>query len=147
MMPRSLARVLPPELQIVLADIGSAGGIHRRWQSLRGNVTAVLFDPLDESVGATRDIYVPFAVAKASGTAKLYVTKRVSMTSTLLPNHAFLERIWDKPEHTTIVSQLEVPTKGLDEIASGLKPKLDSELRLAKKSNLNSPILDVTFEQ
>jgi FkbM family methyltransferase len=125
MLPHSLVKVLGPQFQIVLADIGSAGGIHKRWKSLRGNVTAVLFDPLDESVESARDIYVPFAVAKGSGTATLHVTKRVTMTSTLLPNRDFLARIWDKPDHTTIVKALEVPTKSLDDIAAGLPRPID----------------------
>lgn len=125
MMPKSVAGTLDPAFQIVLADVGSAGGIHKRWRALRRNVTAVLFDPLDESTENTRDIYVPFAVAKGSGTARLHVTKRVSMTSTLLPNRELLARIWDKPDHTAIVKELEVPTRSLDDIAAGLPHPVD----------------------
>ena len=112
----TLARGLPADFQIVLADIGSAGGLHKRWAPVRDQVTAILFDPLDESTGSSRDRYFPFAVAAGDGTATLNVTKRVSMTSTLRPNSTLLARFWDKPDHTEIVSTLEVPTRSLDRL-------------------------------
>lgn len=105
---------LPADFQIVLADVGSAGGLHKRWAPVRDHVTAILFDPLDESTGSGRDRYFPFALASGEGKGTLNVTKRVSMTSMLKPNAALLSRFWDKPEHTTIVSTLEVPTRPLD---------------------------------
>jgi FkbM family methyltransferase len=111
-----LAARLPPSFQIMLADIGSAGGLHRRWTPIRANVSAILFDPLDQSVGSERDRYFPVAVAEGPGLAQIHVTKRVSMTSALLPNKPLLARFWDKPCHTEIVSTLEVPTDSLDRV-------------------------------
>ncbi len=112
----ALASGIPESLQIVLADIGSAGGLHRRWSALRDHVTAVLFDPLDQSTGSGRDRYFPVAVAGSKGRATLHVTQRVSMTSTLAPNTALLGRFWDKPAHTTVVATREVPTDTLDAV-------------------------------
>jgi len=100
----------------MLADIGSAGGLHRRWTPIRANVSAVLFDPLDQSVGSERDRYFPVALAEGPRQATIHVTKRVSMTSALLPNAPLLARFWDKPDHTEIVSTLEVPTDSLDRV-------------------------------
>jgi FkbM family methyltransferase len=111
-----IAARLPASLQIVLADIGSAGGLHRRWTPIRANVSAVLFDPLDQSVGSERDRYFPVAVAEGPGQTRIHVTKRVSMTSSLLPNKPLLARFWDKPDHTEIVSTLDVPTDSLDRV-------------------------------
>jgi FkbM family methyltransferase len=110
----TLVGALPEDFQIVLADVGSAGGLHKRWAPVRDHVTANLFDPLDESTGSGRDRYFPFALASGEGKGTLNVTKRVSMTSMLKPNAPLLARFWDKPEHTAIVSTLEVPTKPID---------------------------------
>lgn len=119
-----VAGTVPKSLQIVLADIGSAGGLHRRWAALRDHVTGVLFDPLDATTGSGRDRYFPVAVARSKGWQRLHVTKRVSMTSMLLPNSALLARFWDKPEHTTIVATQDVPTDSLDAImqSNGIAP-------------------------
>jgi FkbM family methyltransferase len=112
----ALASSIPDSLQIVLADIGSAGGLHRRWDALRNHVTAILFDPLDASTGSERDRYFPVAIAGSKGQARLHVTKRISMASTLPPNTALLRRFWDKPGHTTVIETLEVPTDTLDNV-------------------------------
>ena len=122
----ALASSIPESLQIVLADIGSAGGLHRRWSPLRRNVTAILFDPLDASTGSDRDRYFPVAIARTKGRATLHVTKRVSMASTLLPNTAMLRRFWDKPEHTTVVRTVEVPTDSLDSVMQANGIALDA---------------------
>jgi FkbM family methyltransferase len=122
----ALVRSIPDSLQIVLADIGSAGGLHRRWNALRNHVTAVLFDPLDQSTGSERDRYFPVAVARTRGRARLHVTQRVSMTSTLLPNVELLRRFWDKPGHTNIVRTIEVPTDSLDNLMQSNGIALDA---------------------
>lgn len=121
---KALAGHLPNDFDFVIADVGSAGGLHKRWNPIRDNVTAILFDPLDQSTGSRRDRYFPVAVAKGPGNATLRVTKRVSMTSTLFPNGPLLSRFWDKPDHTTIVSTLEVPTDSLDNVMeqNGIAP-------------------------
>ncbi len=120
----ALVRSIPENLQIVLADIGSAGGLHRRWNPFRDHVTALLFDPLEASTGGVRDRHFPVAIARSRGQARLHVTQRVSMTSTLLPNAALLGRFWDKPEHAAVVSTREVPTDSLDSVmqANGIAP-------------------------
>lgn len=120
-----IAARLPASFQILLADIGSAGGLHRRWDPIRANVSAILFDPLDQSVGADRDRYFPVAVAEGPGRATIRVTKRVSMTSSLLPNAPLLSRFWDKPDHTEIVSSFEVPTDSLDRVMEANAIALD----------------------
>lgn len=122
----TLVSSIPESVQIVLADIGSAGGLHRRWNALRNHVTAVLFDPLDQSTGSERDRYFPVAVARSRGRARLHVTQRVSMTSTLLPNAELLRRFWDKPGHTTIVRTIEVPTDSLDNLMQSNGIALDA---------------------
>ena len=122
----ALVKSIPEDLQIVLADIGSAGGLHRRWSVFRDHVTAILFDPLDASTGSSRDRHFPVALARSSGSARLYVTERVSMTSMLQPSAALLERFWDKPGHTTVVRTLDVPTDSLDHVMQANGIALDA---------------------
>ena len=90
----------------------------------RNHVTAILFDPLDASTGSERDRHFPVALARSKGQARLHVTQRVSMASTLLPNAALLARFWDKPGHTAVVATREVPTDSLDSVmqANGIAP-------------------------
>lgn len=121
----SLARSLPPEFQIILADIGSAGGLHKRWAPLRAHVSAVLFDPLDQSTGSGRDRYFPVALARGEGRAALHVTRRVSMTSALPPNAPLLARFWDKPQHTEIEKTIDVATDSLDHVVAANGIDLD----------------------
>ncbi|NWG70166.1 MAG: FkbM family methyltransferase [Parvularculaceae bacterium] len=122
----ALAARLPSSLEIVLADVGSAGGLHRRWAPVRRHVRAVLFDPLDQSAGAGRDLYIPVALAGARGRAAIHVTKRASMTSALLPNTELLKRFWDKEAHTEIERSFEAPTDTLDKVVAENGLKLDA---------------------
>lgn len=112
----SLVRKLPDSFSIVLADIGSAGGLHKRWASVRSHVRGVLFDPLDGERQSGRDRHFPVALARCEGRATLNVTRRVSMTSTLLPNQGLISRFWDKPQHTEIVARRDIPTESFDRI-------------------------------
>ena len=112
----SVARALPAEFRVTLADVGSAGGIHRRWKPVRDHVATVLFDPLDPQPDTDRDRYFPFALAARAGSATLNVTKRVSMTSMLQPNALLLSRFWDKPDHTTVTRTIKVNTDTLDHL-------------------------------
>ncbi|MEQ1931907.1 MAG: FkbM family methyltransferase [Parvularculaceae bacterium] len=114
----ALAAKLPPSFELTLADIGSAGGVHKRWRPIRSHVAAVLFDPLDQTAASGRDRYFPVAVAGSKGRATIHVTNRASMTSALLPNAELLKRFWDKSEHTEIVKSFEAATDALDNIVA-----------------------------
>lgn len=122
----ALAQGLPPSFEITLADIGSAGGLHKRWRPVRNHVRAILFDPLDKSVAHGRDRYFPVAVAGARGRTTIHVTQRVSMTSALLPNTETLRRFWDKEAHTGIETSFEVATDTLDNIVVDNGVRLDA---------------------
>jgi FkbM family methyltransferase len=115
----SLLRCLPPNLQIVLADVGSAGGLHRRWRPFRRHVAALLFEPREggEMRQSGRDIVYPFALGEAEGGTTLNVTSLANMSSVLLPNHARLERFYKKGAHSRIERTLDMPVQSLDAIA------------------------------
>lgn len=122
----ALARAIPPELQIMLADVGSAGGLHPRWGAIADHVSTVMFDPLDESVATSRDRYFPFALGAGSGEAVLNVTRRVSMTSLLEPARDLVARFWDKPEHMAVVERIPVQTRALDDLMQESGLQLDA---------------------
>lgn len=121
----ALARKLPADLQIVLADVGSAGGIHKRWEPVRRHVKTALFDPFDPQTDTAQDRYFPYALARGAGNATLHVTRRETMTSMLKPNSEFLSRFWDKPDHTQIKSSLAVQTDSLDHLMAESGMSLD----------------------
>lgn len=118
----AIARALPEDFRIVLADIGSAGGLHRRWAPVRSHVLALLFDPLEPAESDEGTRYFRTALARAKGEVEIHVTRRASMTSMLRPNAPLLARFWDKPQHTEIVQGFSAPADSLDAVlgAAGL---------------------------
>jgi FkbM family methyltransferase len=112
----ALVDALPKSFRIVLADVGSAGGLHKRWRRVRAHVSCVLFDPLEKSPDTELDRYFPVALAKRPGRAVLHILRRPSMTSTLRPNRALLARFWDKLEHTVVEKTVEIETDSLDAV-------------------------------
>lgn len=125
-MDKALLHSLPVDFQILLADVGSAGGLHKRWAPLRDHVSAILFDPLEETKGSDRDRYFPFALAGAAGRATLNVTRRATMTSTLLPDAELFARFWHKARHTEIVATRDIAVETLDHLIEQAGITLDA---------------------
>lgn len=115
----TLVRIVPPDLQIVLADIGSAGGLHPRWNALRPLVRGMLFEPRDggEPTVVGRDLVFPIALGPVAGRSTLNITALANMSSTLTPNAALLETFAKKPAHAAIVGEIELPVDTLDAVA------------------------------
>ncbi len=114
-----MLRLLPPGFQIVLADVGSAGGLKSRWREARSVVSALLFDPRDDGAPAKkgRDTYFPVGLGKTAGRATLNITELGNMSSMLPPNVELLKTFRKKGAHTKIVSTWEMPIDTLDNIA------------------------------
>ncbi len=117
----SVARFLelwPDDLELVLADVGSAGGLKDRWRPARPVVSALLFEPRDggEPRRVGRDMLYPVALGPEAGRATLNVTALSNMSSTLRPNRALLEAYRKKGEHTRITGTLEMPVDTLDAV-------------------------------
>jgi FkbM family methyltransferase len=115
-----LSRLCPPGFEIVLADVGSAGGLKDRWLPARAVVSALLFEPRDEGEAKQqgRDTLYPVALGPAAGRATLNLTALPNMSSTLSPNRPLLETFRKKGEHTKIVSTLDMPVDTLDALAA-----------------------------
>lgn len=107
---------LPDDFRLVVADVGSIGGLHQRWKKLRCHIVTLGFDPLDERKSSEGQRIAPVLIGAGKGRATLHITRRGSMSSTLEPDRAFYAPFWDKPDHIEIVDRLEAATASLDEI-------------------------------
>lgn len=114
---KPLFKSLPADFELIVADVGSIGGLHARWRPLQRHLVTLNFDPLDSERGDERSRFFPVLIGAADGTAVLNITRRGSMSSTLVPNGAFYDPFWDKPEHVEIVETLSAPVTTLDSIA------------------------------
>ena len=126
----SLARFLDrlsPDFDIVVADVGSAGGLAKRWAPAAGVVAPLLFDPREGGTERRegRARIFPVALAAAPGTAKLNLTALGNMSSMLAPNSALLARFLKKPAHTRLVGEVEMPADSLDNVARSAAVAVD----------------------
>jgi FkbM family methyltransferase len=156
----SLARFLSrlPPLDIVVADVGSIGGLAPRWRPAAGVVSPLLFDPREGGAERRdgRARIFPVALAAGPGTAKLHLTALGNMSSTLLPNAALLARFLKKPAHTRLVGEFEMPADSLDNVAAAAGVAVDvlkvdtqgSELEILKgaEASLRSSIFFAEIE-
>ena len=113
---RPLVSALPSDLRLVVADIGSIGGLHKRWADLADRLVTINFDPLDPRESTEFARYYPYLIGDRDGTATLKVTRRETMSSTLQPDRNFFAPFWDKPSHTEVVKEIEAPMTRLDDL-------------------------------
>lgn len=108
---------------LVVADVGSLGGLHRRWRPFRPVVAGALFDPREEQeagTGPTRgcDYICRTALGEADGVARLFITRRLTMTSMLQPDPALMSRFLTKKDHTEIVSEQALAVRPFDAVTA-----------------------------
>lgn len=111
---RPICSALPAELSILVADIGSVGGLHKRWRDIADCLVTINFDPLDPREGTSNARFFPFLIGDRETTATLKVTRRATMSSTLRPNRSFFAPFWEKPAHVEVVEEIEAPMTRLD---------------------------------
>lgn len=140
-----LIAAAPPGFALTVADVGSLGGLHPRWRPFRSVVAGALFDPrepeaADSAPGPGRDFICRTALGERDEEATLHITRRHTMTSTLLPNAALMANFISKKEHTEIVAHEPLRLRALDDVAAevGISPdvlKIDiqgGELRVLR---------------
>jgi FkbM family methyltransferase len=115
---RPLFAALPDDFRLMVADVGSIGGLHSRWRRLAGRLVTINFDPLDPRESSESARCYPYLIGDREGTAMLHVTRRPSMSSTLMPDSKFFAPFWDKPGHTEVVKTIEAPMTRLDTLMS-----------------------------
>ncbi len=152
---RHLIAALPPNFFLTLVDVGSAGGLHRRWQNLRPLLSAILFDPRETAanglIGRGQVRVYPVALGPEAGEADLHVTALANMSSFLRPDPDAFARYRKKGADARVVGTETVPVETLDALANadGFKPhviKVDtqgSELMVlaGAESSLQSTVL------
>lgn len=111
---RPLVSALPADFRLIVADIGSIGGLHRRWAGIADRLLTINFDPLDPRESTESSRFYPYLVGDKDGTAILHITRRTTMSSTLLPAGRFFAPFWDKPSHVEVVEEIEAPMTRLD---------------------------------
>lgn len=109
---------LPADFELLVADVGSIGGLHPRWTCLGRHLATVSFDPLDQRPGTGRDRVFPVLLGGIDGQARLNITRRGSMSSTLEPDQAFFEPFWNKSDDIGIVDSLTAKSTSLDSLAA-----------------------------
>ena len=123
---RPLVSALPADFRLVVADIGSIGGLHRRWADLADRLMTINFDPLDPRESSETARYYPFLIGDRDGTATLKITRRETMSSTLQPDRNFFAPFWDKPSHTEVVREIGAPMTRLDDLFAAEKLNPDA---------------------
>ena len=119
---------LPADFRIALADVGSAGGLHRRWASARPIVSGLLFEPREggEIRRVGQDTVYPIGLGPAEGRATLHVTAMANMSSTLEPNADELRKYLKKPTHAQVEGSLEMDVVPLDALAEREGLRIDA---------------------
>lgn len=108
---------------LVVADVGSLGGLHARWRPFRPVVAGALFDPREALVAGDRpvrgrDFICRTALGAGEDAARLFITRRPTMTSTLRPDPALMSRFLDKEAHTEIIGEQALRLRSLDAVTA-----------------------------
>jgi hypothetical protein len=95
---QALLAVLPSDLRMVVADVGSAGGLHERWRPYRPVLSVLMFEPREDGAVRTSgpDKIFPMGLGKVQGIAQLNVLALPNMSSVLEPNTALLSTFHKK---------------------------------------------------
>ena len=124
----SFIAALPPDLRLTVADVGSAGGLQKRWNPVRPLIEGMLFEPREG--GSVRragpDTIYPVALGAAPGTVTLNITALANMSSTLTPNADLLSTFRKKGEDVAIVDRQEMSVDTLDRICAEDGRKVDA---------------------
>jgi FkbM family methyltransferase len=131
-----LFSALSPDFVLTLVDVGSAGGLHRRWRPFQPILSAVLFDPREPApsgrLGRGQTRIYPVALSNRAGQADLYITALPNMSSFLKPDAKTFGQYRKKGRDAEIVSTEDVRVDTLDSLAAadGFKPtvlKIDTQ--------------------
>ena len=121
MLATPLIEALPGDFTLTLVDVGSAGGLNKRWRPFAPLLSSVLFDPREPAAtgqfgrGETR-VY-PVALGEKAGEADLYLTALPNMSSFLRPDPVQFARFGKKERDAAVISTERVPIETLGELA------------------------------
>lgn len=125
-----LIAALPPDFTLTLVDVGSAGGLNKRWKPFAPVLSSVLFDPREAepsgSFGRGQTRVYPVALGERAGEAELHLTRMANMSSFLRPDPDVFGRFGKKRDDASAVSSEIVPIETLDQLAArdGFRPNV-----------------------
>lgn len=106
---------------ICLADIGAAGGIHKRWKKFT-NIHVLGFEPDARTYKnlPQDDRYTWFntALYNINGTFPIYITKASTNTSMLMPNYDLLKQLAYGEDDFDVVTTENIECDTLDNVSS-----------------------------
>ena len=152
----SFAKKLLKDNHLVIADIGSTGGLDSKWYPILNGLKVYAFDPDERSFNKTLENLVVINSALWSGHKKLeiYLTKFPSASSVFKPNTYLLDKFLNYECHE-IIGSAEVNAITLDEALMGLNTldfiKIDTEgadleILFGAKNFLKSTVLGMQIE-
>ena len=134
---RRLISALPADFFLTVIDVGSAGGLHKRWKPFEPILSAVLFEPREGgtvwgSLGRGQSRTYPVALGDSAGEAELHITRLANMSSFLKPDAEVFGRYRKKGADARVVATEKVPVDRFDTLAQadGIRPdvlKVDTQ--------------------
>lgn len=128
---RPLIAALPPDFFMTLVDVGSAGGVHKRWRPFQPILSTILFEPREGGaasgeIGRGRSRTYPVALGERPGNVDLHITALPNMSSFLQPDASVFGRYRKKGVDAAVVGTEKVPVERLDALAraDGFTPDL-----------------------
>lgn len=121
---------LPRDFFLTLVDVGSAGGLAKRWRPFQPILSAVLFDPREAApsgeLGRGKTRVYPVALSEAAGEAELYITALPNMSSFLRPDPDVFARYRNKGRDAAVAATEMVKVDTLDALAraDGFRPSV-----------------------
>ena len=132
-----LISALPADFVLTVLDVGSAGGLHKRWRPFEPMLSAVLFEPREGgsasgSLGRGQSRTYPVALGDRAGQVDLYITQLANMSSFLKPDPDVFGRYRKKGADVRVVATEKVPVDRFDALAEadGIRPdvlKIDTQ--------------------
>ena len=116
---------------MTVVDVGSAGGLHKRWKPFESVLSTVLFEPREGgsasgSLGRGQTRTYPVALGDRAGEVNLYITQLANMSSFLEPDADVFRRYRKKGADAHVVATEKVPVERLDTLAEadGIHPDI-----------------------
>ena len=132
-----LISALGDDFVLTVVDVGSAGGLHKRWRPFEPVLSAVLFEPREGgsasgSLGRGKSRTYPVALGDKAGEVELYITQLANMSSFLKPDADVFGRYRKKGADAKVVATEKVPVDRFDTLAQadGIRPdvlKVDTQ--------------------
>jgi FkbM family methyltransferase len=128
---RRLISALGEDFLLTVVDVGSAGGLHKRWKPFESVLSTVLFEPREGgsasgSLGRGQTRTYPVALGDRAGEVNLYITQLANMSSFLEPDADVFGRYRKKGADAYVVVTDKVPVERLDTLAEadGIHPDI-----------------------